>query len=76
MLGECKKFSGFKPNVPRIQARGCCTIVNELDECWCVVQIVSRVAHYKFFHKVHLVMLRAWLGLKALAWAWPERAWA
>ena len=22
------------------------------------------------------VMLRAWLGLKALAWAWPERAWA
>ena len=23
-----------------------------------------------------LVMLWAWLGLKALAWAWPERAWA
>ena len=25
---------------------------------------------------VQLVMLQAWLGLKALAWAWPERAWA
>ena len=24
---------------------------------------------------VQLVMLWAWLGLKALAWAWPERAW-
>ncbi|KAF8123099.1 hypothetical protein EV363DRAFT_1180785 [Boletus edulis] len=23
-----------------------------------------------------LVMLRAWLGLKALAWAWLDRAWA
>ena len=23
-----------------------------------------------------LVMLQAWLGLKALAWTWPERAWA
>ena len=25
---------------------------------------------------VLVVMLWAWLGLKALAWAWPERAWA
>ena len=24
---------------------------------------------------MELVMLRAWLGLKALAWAWPGRAW-
>ena len=25
--------------------------------------------------KAGVVMLQAWLGLKALAWAWPERAW-
>ena len=27
-------------------------------------------------HSTMVVMLWAWLGLKALAWAWPERAWA